>query len=189
MEMIELLEMLRENYQRQYEAAYHMNLSQHERLIPEIAFELSEGPYKRLFVVDFLAQNSGDNEVIELLPEDECLGIVAKFQHKEMTVLFSDPSWDAMQLFLDRTAERLVGFDDWFDKWIDLEGHRRVEGQLFSGVIHSVSFEEWVIEIDFGSAPTGAAMELFDLLEMNHVASVIAGPGREPQCVRDGVAS
>lgn len=57
----------------------------------------------------------------------------------------------------------------WYEHWIDSEDERVDASADFRGVIHSASMStsdhgSWSLEIDFGSAPTAAFMELVQLI-------------------------
>jgi hypothetical protein len=39
--------------------------------------------------------------------------------------------------------------------------------------------ENGLVDVDFGSAPTDAAIELFDLFEMNEVETVLVSSGKK----------
>ena len=77
-----------------------------------------------------------------------------------------------MRFRVSPAAEDLAGFESWFDRWIDLEGNRSVEGESHYNIIHSSKLEKGLVEVDFGSAPTDAVIELLDLLSANGVKTV-----------------
>ncbi len=54
MELFELLEVLRSKYLIEFDSAYQQQIMIKENVFPEIAFEISGGVYKSLFVVDLV---------------------------------------------------------------------------------------------------------------------------------------
>jgi hypothetical protein len=179
MDILALLEMLRANYLQEFEAAYYQQVEVNEQVFPEIAFEISEGPYKRLFVVDLMGKNGDANSAIGVGTSTAAYGGEVSLQYRDLTIEFGSVSWDSMRFFLQPVPGELVGFELWFDRWIDLEGTRRVDGQITSNVIHSSRLESGLVEVDFGSAPINAAVELFELFEMNEVKTILVSSGRE----------
>ena len=180
MEILALLEALRADYLREFEAAYYQQIEVYEQVFPEIAFEISEeGPYKRLYVVDLMGRNGDENSVIEVGTSRAAYGGEVSLQYKGLTIEFGNVSWDSLRFILRPAPEELVGFETWFDKWIDLEGTRHVDGQIMGDVIHSSRLENGLVEVDFGSAPTKSAVELFDIFDLNNVKKVFVLSSRE----------
>ena len=66
-----------------------------------------------------------------------------------------------------------------FDKWIDLEAKRRIEGQITSNVSHSARRDVGLVAVDFGSTPTEASIELFDIVDVSGMNSMIVSSARE----------
>lgn len=179
MDVLALLEALRTDYMREFETAYYRQVEQNEQVFPEIATEISEGPYKRLFVVDLLAKNGDANSAIEVGTSEAAYGGEITLKYKGLTIEFGRVAWDGMRFALQPVPNEMIGFEQWFDKWMDLEGTRHVAGQITSSVIHSSVLEIGLVEVDFGSAPTSASMELFDIFEMNDVKFVSVSSSRE----------
>lgn len=179
MDILDLLEALRSDYLREFEAAYHQQIEINEQVFPEIAFEISEGPYKRLFVVDLMGKNGEANSAIEVGTSQAAYGGEVIIQYKSLSIEFGSVSWDSMRFLIRPAPDELLGFEPWFDKWIDLEGARHVDRQILSNIIHSSILENGSVDVDFGSAPTDAAIELFDLFEMNEVKTVLVSSGKK----------
>ena len=172
MELIALLEMLRSNYVQQYESTYRSQVEQNEEVYPEIAFEISGGVYKSLFVADFIGKNGNNNSVIEVGTTDAAYGGDQSFEYNGLSIEFGHVSWDAMRLELDPMPQNIAGFERWFDRWIDLDGAYRIEGAFLSHVIHSVSIRDDSLGIDFGTAPRDAFVQLLDLFKANRVETI-----------------
>ncbi|MGH1466414.1 MAG: hypothetical protein ACRBBQ_13745 [Cognatishimia sp.] len=179
MDILALLEALRTDYLQEFEAAYYQQIEVNEQVFPEIALEISGGLYKRLFVVDLIGRNGEANSAIEVGISKAVYGGEVSFHYRDLTIEFGRVSWDSMRFVIQPAHEELVGFEQWFDKWIDLDGTRHVDDQILSNVIHSSRLENGLVEVDFGSAPTNSAVELFDLFNMNEVKTVLVSSGRE----------
>lgn len=179
MEMLALLEMLRSDYLTAFAAAYHQQLELNNKLHTEIAFEISGEVYKNLYVVDMLKKVDEAITPIEVDPKDAAYSGEVSMQYNGLTVEFSKVSWDSMSFLISPAPAELIGFEIWFDKWIDLEGSRHVEGEIFSRVIHSVILEDTSVHVDLGTATTESAIELFKLFKMNGVKTVRVSSGRD----------
>ncbi|MEP1696502.1 MAG: hypothetical protein ABJJ69_08190 [Paracoccaceae bacterium] len=172
MELIALLEKLRSNYLLEFESAYRNQVEVNEEIGTEIAFEISGGVYKRLFVVDFVGKNGANTNLIEVGTTDAAYGGGQSFEYSGLSIEFGHVSWDAMRLELDPMPQDIAGFEPWFDRWIDLVGEHRKEGAFLSHVIHSASIRDDSVGIDFGTAPREAFVQLLDLLKANDVKTI-----------------
>lgn len=179
MDILALLDVLRANYLREYEAAYYQQVEINEQVFPEIAVEISGVTYKRLFVIDLTGRNRADLSAIEVGVSRAAYEGGISLKHNRLSIKFGIVAWDSMRFTLQAAPADLAGFEQWFDKWIDLEGTRHVDGNITSGVIHSSRIETGLVEMDFGSAPVTSAVELFDLFEMNGVNTIIVSSSRE----------
>jgi hypothetical protein len=179
MDILALLEALRTDYVKEFEAAFYQQFEINEQVFPEIAFEISKGPNKHLFVVDLLGKNREVQSAIKVGISKAAYGGETSIKYKEPTLEFGHVAWEAMRSSIQPAPDEPVGFEQWFDKWIDLKGARHINGQVLSNFIHSARVENGLVEVDFGSAPANSAIELFDIFEMNNVRSVLITSGRE----------
>lgn len=179
MEMLAVLETLRSDYLIEFAAAYHQQLELNDTIQPEITLEISGGTYKNLYVVDMLSKVNETITPIEVDPNDAAYGGEVSMQYNGLSVEISKVSWDSMTFSIYPAPAELIGLEFWFDKWIDLEGSRHVEGEIYSRVIHSVLLEDQSVDVDFGTATTGAAIELLELFKMNGVKTVHVSSGRD----------
>ncbi|MCT4611299.1 MAG: hypothetical protein N4A70_19085 [Pelagimonas sp.] len=185
MDILSLLDALRSDYLSRFEVAYQQQSGIYEQVTTEIAFEISKGPYKRLYVIDLLGKDGEALSAVEVATdEDSYLGGLS-LQYKALSVEFDCVSWEAMRFSFRPVPERLTGFEAWFDKWIDLEAIRRIDGQVFSNVIHFAWLESGLLDVDFGSAPTDAVIELLDLFQTSGVKSVLVSSGKEWEDTRN----
>ncbi|MEP3844539.1 MAG: hypothetical protein ABJM43_04260 [Paracoccaceae bacterium] len=172
MELITLLEMLRSNYLLEFESVYRNQLEVNEEVHPEIAFKISDGVYKRLFVVDFFGKNGANTNLIEVGTTNAAYGGGQSFEYSSLSIEFGHVSWDDMRLELDPMPQDIVGFEPWFDRWIDLDGAYKKEGAFLSHVIHSALIHDDSVGIDFGTAPRDAFVQLLDLFKANGVETI-----------------
>lgn len=179
MELIELLEALRDNYTTAYYRTYRSQVSLGADIYPEIAFELSGGVYQNLYVVDLLKKNGGTSDVIEVAsPEDSYLeGGVYEFG--SMKVEVGLVSWEAMRFdMLPSPDGALVGFDEWFRNWMNVDEVISSDSDHFGQMIHSVAVKNGQYDIDFGSATPEAFLEFLEVLQSNGVRLVRVTSGR-----------
>lgn len=181
MELIELLQILQSDYVAQFEAAYEQESDRNEQVFPEIAVEFSGETYRKLYVIDFLARNGDSNTVIEVIPEVSTYDGNQRFEYRNLNILIGQVSWDAMRLHVEpapKSLDATLGFSDWFDRWIDLDGEHKNGGELLSGVIHNIALYNDVIEVDFGSEPPEAAIALFEIIEANGGETILVSSSR-----------
>ena len=179
MELIALLEAMREGYILQYESVYRDKIEIHEQVTPEVTFEISGGVYKQLFTVDFLFQDGEDILAGEVLEADAVSLAQHSFSYNDIAVSLEPVTWDAMTFTLSPAPDALIGFEIWFDRWMDIDGEHQPDGEPFSHVIHSATLDGNTIAIDFGTAPIEASLELFDLFSQNGVDTVHVWDSRE----------
>ncbi|MYM54777.1 hypothetical protein [Thalassovita mangrovi] len=181
-DLLSLIETLQSNYVREFEAAYYQQLDLNEAVFPEIAVEMSGGTYKKLFVIDLVARNGAKQAAVEILPTTKAYDGGIATNYRSISFVIGQATWDNISITLEPAKNNLVGFEAWFDKWMDLDGKRREEGSPTSNIIHSVSFHEDQMEIDFGTTSTAAFVELVDLFSKNGIEKVrIESTRKRPQ--------
>ncbi len=170
MDLYELLEHLRTDYVTGYEAALVDAQGQYELVAPEVVFQIDGGVYQHLYAVDLLVGAADAPGAVELSAEDSLLAPSAEvFYHSDLEISFYATSWGNMAFDVSIAPEQLSGFNTWFYYWMDLDATRRVQGEPFGGVVHSVHFQPETVSIDFGSAPVEAFVELLQIFEENGI--------------------
>lgn len=172
MDFIVFLEELRNAYMVQYESSYVREARQHQVLTPEVAFEISGGVYKNLFVVDFLSKNGEDFGAIEVIPTSAAYLQGSQWTFNQIKFEIGNVTWDAMHLEIGKPPKDLVGFESWFDKWIDLERLLPAPGEEYGHSIHSVTLLDTGMVVDFGTAPTRAFQELVVVFRRSGVEEI-----------------
>ncbi len=179
MELIALLEATRDGYLIQYESVYREKIEIHEQVTPEVTFEISGSVYKQLFTIDFLLRDGEDIEAAEVVEAGAVFSSERAFTYNDMAVSLAPVTWDAMSFTLSPAPDELIGFEEWFDRWMDIDGEHAPDRQLFSHVIHSATLSGDTIAVDFGTAPAEAALELIDLFRQSGVTTIHVWDNRE----------
>ena len=176
MELEQLLTDLQGRYLSAYEATYHENVSQFDQFTPEVVLEISGGVYRKLYVADFVGRTGADFKVVEVDPGFGCGRI--RIEYNDVTIEFDSVSWDAMDIRSDPEISDLVGFDEWFSRWLEFDRTPRT-GEIASGMIHSVVIDGVARSIDFGTAPPAAAIELFELYRSSGAKRIVVTDSRQ----------
>lgn len=76
--------------------------------------------------------------------------------------------WNACEFIWPSSVALGQEFEHWYERWMDLSECRSEDDDGLGGVVHSVSSPRaraggWGIEVDFGSAPVEAMLELVKL--------------------------
>lgn len=179
MELFELLEDMRSRYIAVYEAAYLEQLNTYEQVTPEVGFEISGDVFEGLFVADFVGVTGGETSAIEVGESSGALGGQFSGEYRGVNYSLDTISWDAMLFEVTPQPEELVGVDAWFNKWMLIEKQAFVEGQNYSGTIHSMWIDGNQVGVDFGSAPVEAIQGLFDVFAESGVSSVTVVTARD----------
>ncbi|MGR3620647.1 hypothetical protein [Pseudophaeobacter sp.] len=179
MELFELLEDMRSRYIAVYEAAYLEQLNTYEQVTPEVGFEISGDVFEGLFVADFVGVTGGETSAIEVGESSGALGGQFSGEYRGVNYSLDTISWDAMLFEVTPQPEELVGVDAWFNKWMLIEKQAFVEGQNYSGTIHSMRIDGNQVGVDFGSAPVEAIQGLFDVFAESGVSSVTVVTARD----------
>ncbi len=179
MELLELLELLRSDYYRDIRSSHEEVLIESSEVYPEIAFRISDGVYKNLYIVDLIKKDSQGDHAIEIAASELFDGGGMSFEYNDLEIVFGRVSWEAVRFSYDpKKIGELDGFEIWFDRWLDLERARAGEGAVFGEVIHSALFESGNLEVDFGTATTTAFLELLNLISKSEADRVAISSSR-----------
>ncbi len=178
MELGAFLEALSTNYVAQYESVWSEPQSKNAESFPQIALEISGGTFKNLYVADFVVWNDAVQSIVEVTPADDTYLQGGPFLYGSISLRFESVSWDGVRFTIEPELATLPEFEMWFDRWIDLEGVHRIENSKRASVIHSVSLDENVIDVDFGTAPPKAFLELLDVFAANGVTQISVASSR-----------
>jgi hypothetical protein len=171
MELATFVDELRSAYVQEFVSAFQIESTKPGKLFAEITFQISGGVHKRLYVVDLVRRNGESDVAVELGPTSTTIRGPATFAYKEKEIIFEAVSWDAVKISAQPPVDWSQDFENWFDRWLDPEKPRE-DGEITTGIIHSVAFAQKGLQVDFGTAPAAAAMELIQLLQ-DHGAEVI----------------
>jgi hypothetical protein len=181
--LVDAIESARERYLEQFRAFVARQRQNCTLGGPEVKFELSEqsGVYKRLYCVDFVKNDDGAADAIELQVDDETPfpTLVSDFRGVTMTV--TTVRWDDVVLSHDAGNLPAQALDDWFQYWFDLDDKRLQPDAELSGVIHSLICEPGKLQVDFGTAPARAFWDLLELLKEGNAKSIWIGTSTDAE--------
>ncbi len=171
-EVEELVRHVREHYVSQLRAFIRQQKAACATGAAEVKFELGDTSrvYRQLIVADFV-RNNNEPEFILFEPEN-----VLKFEKFEgiigATKLVVDSfRWDAVSVHHDLSFAD-VAIASWFDKWFDPDEVNFDPSAEISSCIHEVCVEPNALQIDLGSAPMEALMELLESLASSNATFV-----------------
>lgn len=92
-----------------------------------------------------------------------------------MTITVSPFVWNGSEFTLEKKPN--ITFDNWAEKWMDIDDKKKPGADGFQNVIHSVTFPEeengkWTTSIDFGSSPIEAFKELMTTFSGQEIKKV-----------------
>ncbi len=178
MDLVTFVNELRSAYVQEFVATFQQETGKEGELFSELTILSSGGSYRQLYVVDFMRRFEGKNIIVEIGLTPSAIKGPANFEFKGKQVTFDAVSWDAIEISGQPPIEWSPDFEIWFARWLD---PNRVpdDGEVVTGIIHSVGFIEGGIQIDFGTAPSKAAIELIELLQDNGIEAIRLANARE----------
>ena len=170
MDLDQFLRDMQAAYVMEFKAAYSHQVELRGDISSEVPLDASL-LYGDVFVADFLDRKSEPNTAIEFVPDAEVFRGPATFVDGDLSVEFDSVSWDNMTLSFPPGLIQAANLNSWFNRWLDVD---RDPGDLSvtSGIIHSVSVTRGGISVDFGTAPSEAAVELLELLRAHGAGDV-----------------
>ncbi len=100
------------------------------------------------------------------------------FRHGDgLQVTLANLSWDSCRAVV---ASELPNSPivEWYRRWFDAQGSRPADETGLHGVVHALSFSPGGFDVDFGSAPVDAFVELLDVLSASGVQHVAFQAGQ-----------
>lgn len=169
MEFGDLLNLVRDSYITQFAAFVDQQKASHDEGSPEVKFELSDSDFfGNAYCADYASPEDGGH-VVELSPDEEISFDPLQVSFGEMEMSVTRLAWHDMTFSLapgciapDRIAPML---QPWFETWFDPEEQRFDPDTRFSGNIHALTLDADGMNIDFGTAPLDAFVELIERLE------------------------
>lgn len=178
MELAAFIDDLRSAYVQEFVATFSREKAKNADFFSEIGLEISGSVHKGLYVVDFVRRVEGSNTVVELGETPRTFRGPASFSIGGMPVEFDSVSWDAVEVSAEPTIIWSQDLEAWFERWLDTEKTPK-DGDVVTGIIHSVAITDSGVQIDFGTAPPEAALELISLIRENGARSIHFGNARE----------
>ena len=171
MELEAFVDDLRSAYVQEFVSTFSREKAKNAGFYSEIGFKISGPVYKGLYVVDFVRRVEGSDTVVELGETPKTFRGPANFDQAGLSVKFDSLSWDAVEVSTEPSIAWSQDFEAWFERWLDAEKTPE-DGEAITGIIHSVAFSDDGMQVDFGTAPPEAALELIDLLKDNGALSI-----------------
>lgn len=178
MELAAFIDDLRSAYVQEFVATFSREKAKNAGFYSEIGFKITGPVHKGLYVVDFVRRAEGSDTVVELGETPKTFRGPASFESDGLSVEFDSVSWDAVEVSAEPSIVWSQDFEAWFERWLDAEKTPN-DGEVVTGIIHSVAITNSGLQIDFGTAPPEAALELIELLRHNGARSVHIENARE----------
>lgn len=167
LEFGDLLNLVRDSYITQFSAFVDQQRAGHDNGGPEVKFELTEDSdfFGHAYCADYASPEDGGH-VVELSPDEEISFDPLQVSFGEMEMAVTRLAWHDMTFSLPQGAQ--VAPDriaPWFETWFDPNEERFDPDTRFSGNIHALTLDADGMNVDFGTAPLDAFIELVELLE------------------------
>ena len=145
----------------------------------ELRFQVPNTPlFEGHYVVDFFV-NEGPRPGAREVITEPLLGLVEQEESIQgLRVRMAPFAWEAVRFEWESSTvdDGLVA--GWFDRWVDPNDARYVEGRLLGEIAHSLMIEQGGASIDFGSAPPQAFWDWLEVVRASGIASVTIGSDR-----------
>ena len=178
MELAAFIDDLRSAYVQEFVATFSREKAKNAGFFAEIGFKITGPVHKGLYIVDFVRRVEGSDTVVELGETPKTFRGPASFSSDAMSVVFDSVSWDAVEVSAEPSIIWSQDFEAWFERWLDAEKTPK-DGEVVTGIIHSVAIKDGGIQIDFGTAPAEAALEFIELARENGAQSIHFENARE----------
>lgn len=179
----ELVGQVRDHYVQQFRGSIEVLREQCSGGHGEVKLELSDhsGLFRRLYCADFVAKEDGKAIVREMYPDKILVFDPLSFEVGGATVVVDRLVWDDVQVHHDADTLAGAGLDRWFDYWFDINDARLDPTSDIAGVVHSLSVNSGLLNIDLGTAAPEAFWDILDLLATAQAANIRITSGREPE--------
>lgn len=142
----------------------------------EVKFHMGENSryYKDLICIDFAA--GGEKPQYLELPLERTLSFDPISLTVAGTLILAIDSirWDDVRIEHDVAEVDEEGLGRWFHYWFDPDDERHIDGADIGNIIHRVTIEPFIFEVDFGSARPDAFWALIDVLRASGATRVRA---------------
>lgn len=163
----ELFYEIREHYVAQFVAFIRDQQSKATEGASEVKLELSSDAkvFRRLYCVDFIA----DGGIVELMPDRVPQFDPIESSFGDLSARIESLCWDDVAIRFEATT---INAEDWFEEWFDPDEKHFDRTAELTGRIHSLSVSADRIDVDLGSAPPEALIDLLKLLRISGVRRV-----------------
>jgi hypothetical protein len=161
----------RERYLRHYRRVLDLEQAEHAPVVAEILVRLGEGSselLRSLQRLDAIWGNATDPHPLEIQDTPVSTDSASFTEATLVTVVGYPFVWHACEFVWPSPLELGPLFEQWYERWMDLNELLLAGSDGLSGVVHSVTVPGarcggWGIDVDFGSAPVESMLELLSL--------------------------
>ncbi len=160
-----LATLVRDHYLKQFEAFLTLQRAGCGIGAAEVKFDLltKTSAFRRKAIVDFVRNDEGV-EAIHFEP-----GFTLSFEPwrgwvGKAEILIEELRWDAVVIRHDGSAVQDT-IAEWFERWFDPNDRYHDPTAAISGCIHALFIEDDKLQVDLGTAPTEALIQLLSCLE------------------------
>lgn len=157
-------------YLEVYEKALAQYRMEDPNCTAEIGFKI---PEPNLLIesfgrVDLVMKIGEKTEFVEIQIDNIKLAKEALFELEGIEIVLFPIVWNGIYFHCENFDFRNSNFIEWLDKWLDIEDKSYLKNKDFQNVIHRVAVEqnsEFIVSIDFGSAPIDSLLEFISVLK------------------------
>jgi hypothetical protein len=181
--LVELAAGAHDSYLRHYRAVLAKERGAHERVVAELLIEPggnSDTLVRRLLRVDVIWGDVAAPHIIAVQDTPVATDQAALVAPGPPPLEVFPFVWNACEFIWPSPVAFGQEFENWYERWMDLPECRSEDDDGLSGVVHSVTSPGaraggWGIEVDFGSAPVEAMLELVQLPAFANAGSTRVG--------------
>lgn len=163
LDVAELAQRVSEQYIAQYLAVVRQHRASGIQGAAEVKFRVKEDAalYGGIFCADHV--ENGPNGMVARAFQSERKLEFSPFSQRlgDTDIAVVSLSWDRVIIAFEGDTPDLR---EWFDKWFDADEKSFDAASEISGRIHSLHATKGQLEVDFGSAPAIALMDLIDVM-------------------------
>lgn len=160
MDLTELLTTVQHHYTAQL-VVFIAEQKAHGQGAGEVNFQLSAGSqlFRDLYCADFAfgPKAPGGPKIVDMWPDKALSFPPSTYKHGSVSIRIESLRWDNVKIMY---SGRKPDLGPWFETWFDPDDKRHDPKAALGGKIHSLSIGDGVVNVDFGSAPPKAFIEM-----------------------------
>lgn len=171
MELEAILEQVRGHYLAAYRRAIARYRARFQPCAAEVLLEVGRdtAPVYRYYRIDLASGAVDPPNLTEVNPPTHLCFDTFVCHRGGLTVTLSPSVWNAMEFDIEPALQDDLALQSWALAWIDPDERSPQDADGLGGYLHSVTVpesggESTRISVDFGSAPVGCVLGLFEVL-------------------------